>query len=341
MRFAADPDAVVFAQAVRRLLEEQCDAAALRAAWDSQGGRVPGLWGRLAELGVTGLTVPEAAGGLDLPETDLVAILIETGRAALPEPVVETLAGARLLAGVGGPVAEQWLPRVAGGEVALALGAPGAAFVTGAEWADLLMLVAADGAVHAVPRDAVEIVPQPSVDHGARIARVTWSPAPATALGGGDPEAAVDLAMLLVAAQLVGLAEAMLEMAVRYAGQRQQFGRPIGAFQAVKHALADVYVAVSFARPVVDRAGWSVSRRLVSRGRDVSHAKHAATVAARLAARTALQVHGGIGYTFEHELHMWLKRTWTLTSLWGDAAWHRARVARSVLDQAGERVPSL
>jgi hypothetical protein len=89
----------------------------------------------------------------------------------------------------------------------------------------------------------------------------------------------------------------------------------------------------------VHRAAWSVTRELPSRSRDASHAKHAASVAAGRVARTALQVHGGIGYTFEHDLHMWLKRTWTLSALWGNAQWHLDRVARSVLADTRIRVP--
>ena len=149
-----------------------------------------------------------------------------------------------------------------------------------------------------------------------------------------------DWAVVAVAAQLVGLAEAMLDMAVAYAKTREQFGVAIGSFQAVKHQLADAYVATSFARPVVGRAAWSVARDLPTRSRDASHGKHAASVAASRVARTALQVHGGIGYTFEHDLHMWLKRTWTLSALWGNAQWHKQRVSRALLEEGTHtRVP--
>jgi alkylation response protein AidB-like acyl-CoA dehydrogenase len=101
----------------------------------------------------------------------------------------------------------------------------------------------------------------------------------------------------------------------------------------VKHQLADVYVDNAFALPVVHRAAWSVAHHLPSRERDASHAKLAASRAARHAARTALQVHAGIGYTYEHDLHMWMKRTWSLTSLWGGDAFHRARVAAAVVGE--------
>jgi hypothetical protein len=138
--------------------------------------------------------------------------------------------------------------------------------------------------------------------------------------------------VVAVAAQQTGLAAAMLDLAVRYALQREQFGAVIGSFQAVKHQLADCYVANAFAQPVVARAAWSVATGSPTRARDASHAKVAAGRAAATAARTALQVHAGIGYTYEHDLHMWMKRTWSLTSLWGTTAWHRTRVADAVLE---------
>jgi alkylation response protein AidB-like acyl-CoA dehydrogenase len=335
VRLRPDDDAVEFAASVRVLLGRSADGEALRAAWDSGDGRVPGLWKRLAGVGVTGLTVPEAYGGAGMDLTDAVPVLVEAGRAALPEPLVETMVGARLLASAGGPVAAEWLPRIADGSAVLATaglagdaGAEG--LVAAAEMADLLLLAGGDG-LRAVPRDMVDVTPQPSVDKGVRLATVTWAADAGEQLDATGVASAFDWCVVATAAQLIGLAEAMLTMAVSYAGQREQFGRPIGSFQAVKHQLADVYVAIAFARPVVHRAAWSVVQDLPTRARDASHAKHAASAAAGRGARTALQVHGGIGYTFEHDLHMWLKRTWTLSALWGNAQWHRQRVAGALL----------
>jgi alkylation response protein AidB-like acyl-CoA dehydrogenase len=341
MRLRPDPDALEFAASVRELLERSCDAEALRAAWDSADGRVPGLWKRLAEMGVTGLTVGESFGGAGMDLTAALPVLAAAGRAALPEPLVETLAAAQLLERAGGDVAASWLPRVAEGSAVLALGPGPAGVVSAAEHADLLLLADDDGAVFAVEHDAVVLAPLPSVDTGMRMATVEWSASDAVArLDGVDGPAVFDWAVVAVAAQLVGLAEAMLDMAVAYAKTREQFGVAIGTFQAVKHQLADAYGATSFARPVVNRAAWSVAQDLPSRPRDASHAKHAASTAAGRVARTALQVHGGIGYTFEHDLHMWLKRTWTLSVLWGNSQWHKDRVTRSLLqDDARERVP--
>lgn len=340
MRLRPDDDAVALAAAVGELLDDVCDRPALRAAWDSPDGRVPGLWKRLADIGVTGLTLPEAFGGGGVDLTFALPVLSVAGAHAVPEPIVETLAGAQAVAAAGGAVAGEWLPRVADGSAVVAFAPAGSEVVPAAEQADLLVLGDSEGG-WLLPAAAVTVGPAPSVDKGVRPGSVSWSRS--DALGRVDVDridAAGDWVAVAAAAQLVGLGGAMLDMAVAYAKQREQFGRAIGSFQAVKHQLADVYVALSFAQPVVRRAAWSVARELPTRARDASHAKHAASVAAGRAARTALQVHGGIGYTFEHDLHMWLKRTWTLSASWGNAAWHRARVVAAVLSEGQRtRVP--
>ena len=132
------------------------------------------------------------------------------------------------------------------------------------------------------------------------------------------------------AALLIGLAERMLAMAAAYAKERHQFGKPIGSFQAVKHLLADARVALEFARPATYRAAWSLATAQPTLSHDASMAKAMASDAADLAARVALQVHGAIGYTWECDLHFFLKQTWALSRAWGDAATHR----RLVLAQA-------
>jgi alkylation response protein AidB-like acyl-CoA dehydrogenase len=333
MRLEPDQDALDFGDSVRDLLADAADPEALRGAWDSDDGRVPGLWKRLADVGVLGATVPEEFGGLGLDSRSLLPVLVESGRAAAPEPIVETLVGSALLAQAGAAAGQQWLRDIADGVAVVAVGVGPGNLVSAAPWADLLVLRDETGRMHAVAASDVTVRPEPSIDRGVRLATVEWSPAEATRLDGADGDRAFDLAVFATAAQLVGLAEAMLDLAVRYAIQREQFGKPIGSFQAIKHQLADVYVANSFAKPVVARAAWSISQDLATRSRDVSHAKYAAGRSALGAARTALQVHAGIGYTYEHDLHIWMKRAWTLTSLWGNTAWHRARVAGAVLGE--------
>jgi len=200
--------------------------------------------------------------------------------------------------------------------------------------ADLLVLERGDE-VHAVAATSVELVARPALDGARRSASVTWEPTPDTlVLSGAEARAGMarlgDRAAMGSAALLVGVADRMIAMAAHYATERTQFGRPIGSFQAVKHLLADALVRVEFARPAVYRAAWSLDVGDADADVHASMAKALAADAAVLAARSALQVHGAIGYTWEHDLHLWMKRAWSLVPAWGDAAHHRARVLERV-----------
>ncbi len=141
------------------------------------------------------------------------------------------------------------------------------------------------------------------------------------------------------AAQLLGLGQQLLDLTVGYVKERHQFGVPIGSFQAVKHHLADALLALEFARPVVYGAAWSLATDQADASRAASHAKAAASDAARLVGRQALQCHGAIGYTVEYDLHLFLKRVWALSEAFGSAAAHRAKVAESLLGPASSSLP--
>jgi alkylation response protein AidB-like acyl-CoA dehydrogenase len=343
MRFAFDEDALLLASTVRDFLRKECPPEVVRDLWASETGHSSELWRKLAALGVPGALVPEAQGGMGLDERDLVLLMEEIGRAALPGPIAATAAvGAPLLRDLGGALASRWLPRLAAGDALLAVGHPASPFVTDAHVADLLLLVTGDElhAVEARPAgtngSGPRLVRQACNDPGRRLHAVEWKASAATRIAQGDAArslagAAMDRGALACAAQLLGAAERMLELAVAHACQREQFGRPIGSFQAVQHQLADVKVRLDYARPVVYRASHSVALGAGTRARDVSHAKLAAGEAAALAARTALQVHGAIGYTWEQDLHLWMRRAWSLQLEWADAPFHLERVAHAVL----------
>ena len=305
-------------------------------------------------MGVVGLTAPEDHGGLGLSELDLVLLLEEAGRAALPEPLLETTGlAAPLLARTGvegepgsrsgsgpGPLADHWLPLIAAGDAAAAIGVSGIRAIPGAVGADLYILehAAAGGLpeVHAVPADEVSVTAVESLDPTRRLGRVDWTPTRATLFDAG-PAAERSLTMLAdraalgTAAELVGLADRMITIAADYAKERKQFGRPIGSFQAVKHLLAGAQVKLEFARPVTYGAAWSSAHREPDASRRASMAKAYAADAATEAARVSLQVHGAIGYTWECDLHLFLKRAWALAPAWGDAAEHRSKVLASVI----------
>lgn len=340
MQFQFTEDQRGFQDSVRKFLDKACTPAHIRALWQTESGRSPELWSKLAEIGVLGLLVPEAYGGLGSSEVDLVLLLEEAGRAALPEPVTETAAvGVPLLAGLKRKkLGEQWLPKVAAGEAILTVGHEVNPFVADAHVTHLLLLPRGNE-IHAVPRDQVTLEHQPCNDPSRRLFRVDWKPSGETCAARGEEgrrllAAALDRATLACAAQQLGIGQQLVDMAVRYATERAQFGKPIGSFQAIKHLLANVAVRIEFARPVVYRAAFSVAHDAATRAVDVSQAKLAASEAAVLAAKTALQVHGAIGYTWEQDLQIWMKRAWALDIAWGTGAWHRARVAAAVLDGA-------
>lgn len=357
MHFAFTDQQDEFREAVRQLLAKECTPADLRAAFSAPSARTP-RWAALARLGVVGLPVPEDLGGLGLGLVDLVPLLEESGRVALPEPLVETTAlAAPLLAELGGPAGTRrpevagWLSAIAAGDLAAALALPGAGrdsgIVAGADGADLLVLVTSgrEGvAVHVADPDRVRIAPVESLDPTRRLATVAWRPEPGTLLASG-PEAAAaaartaDRAAVATAAQLLGLADRMIGMTVDYALARHQFGRPIGSFQAVKHMLAGARVALEFARPLVYAAAWSLDEDQPGASRSASAAKAVAADAATEAGRVSLQIHGAIGYTWECDLHLFLKRTWALAEAWGSATDHRLAVLESLVDEvnAGAR----
>ena len=179
------------------------------------------------------------------------------------------------------------------------------------------------------------MTPVPSLDPTRRLGVPTWTPTPDTRLASGAAaDSAIrrtrDRAAVATAAQLLGLSERMITMAAEYAKARHQFGKPIGSFQAVKHLLAGAQVKLEFARPVVYAAAWSLDEGEPTGSRSASTAKAYASDAATEAARVALQVHGAIGYTWECDLHLFLKRAWALAEAWGSAADHRQRVLGSL-----------
>ncbi|MDX6743348.1 acyl-CoA dehydrogenase family protein [Actinocorallia sp. A-T 12471] len=310
MRFAFTDDQRMLAATVAETLAKSCPPALVRAARTDPAVRRGEAWAALAGLGLLGATVPEDRGGLGLTALDTVLAWVEVGRACAPGPLVETAVAAPLLLPEGSP----WLARIASGEAAASVRCAENPYLLDADVADLLLL----------PEEATASpVEASSADGTRRLFTVQGETSP-----GG---AAADHASVAVSAQLLGLGDHLLDAAVAYAGQRRQFGKAIGSFQAVKHLLADVSVGLRFAEPLVHRAAYSLVNPGPDTARDVSAAKVAAAEAAHRAARVALQVHGAIGYTDELDLHLWLSRVWALVPAWGDPAFHRARLRAALL----------
>jgi alkylation response protein AidB-like acyl-CoA dehydrogenase len=323
MRFAFTDDQLAFRDAVRDLLAKECPPEVVRAAWDGPG-RVGTAWSALGEMGVLAVLAPEAAGGLALTPVDLVLLLEEAGYAALPEPIVEH-------ACVTVPLLAEPAAALLDGTETITAPFHHDAVVPYADHADWFVLFAAD-AFQLAPRRAVTLESCESVDAARHLARVDWDGADGQVLAtGSDAGRAFDRGAFGTAAQLLGLARRMLDLTVEYVKERKQFGVPIGSFQAVKHHLADARIALEFARPLVYRAAWSLAEGDPDAAVHVSMAKATASDAAALAGAQALQCHGAIGYSFEYDLHLYLKRAWALGAAWGDATWHRDRVGRAIL----------
>jgi alkylation response protein AidB-like acyl-CoA dehydrogenase len=315
-------DQRLLAAGVRDFLASECTPDHVRAIWEA-GRHDTQRWKALAGLGVTGLTVPEDHGGLGLDDRDLVQVLIETGRAALPEPIVETAVAAGLLAAIGGDLAGTWLPRLAAGDAVVVPVLPHDPYPAHASSADLFLVAADAATVVAAEPDAVAITPQPNLDGARPTAHVRLrDPAAAPALAGPAATAAIRTAeargAMGAAAQLVGVGHAAIDLAVAYAKQREQFGVAIGTFQAVKHHLATALVDVAFARPLVERAAHALATGDPDAAPHAAMAKAFASEAAEAAVEHALQVHGAIGYTWECDLHLWLKRAYSLSAAFGD-----------------------
>ncbi|MPZ88891.1 MAG: acyl-CoA dehydrogenase [Nitriliruptorales bacterium] len=314
----------------REFFAGECSPGHVRAMWDTETGRSPDLWRKMAETGFIGLTVPVEHGGLGMSEVDLVLLLEEAGYAALPEPLLENSAiGVPLLVEAGSETQQkEWLPRIASGEAIVTVQLAGAPFVTDAHIADLLLLERA-GELHAVPRSRFHASFQPSQDGARRTFQVEAETGDDTRMAGGAAEAAkaFDRGAAGTAALLNGLSQRMLDMTVAYAKDRQQFGRPVGSFQSIKHKLAEVLLVVETAKAAGWYAAYAIAGDLADRSVAASIAKSYAGDAEAKANQESLQIHAGIGFTWEHDLHLWLKRGKALESSYGSATTHRAKLA--------------
>ena len=319
MRFDLDAQQRDFAASIDAALAAADVPHAVRA-W-ADGDTAPGrkVWAQLADLGVTALMVPERYDGLDAHPVDLVVAMERLGRWCVPGPVAESIAVVPVLLAEE----DERCAALASGElIATVVLWPQMPRAVDADAAGLVLAAEENGWVsEAHVGDRHESVDPSRHLFDAQAVCEAWQ---------ADVGRAYEFGALATAAQLVGAGQALLDTAVDYAKQRAQFGRVIGSYQAIKHKLADVHIALELARPLVYGAALSVADRSPDTARDVSAAKTAASDAALLAARSALQTHGAIGFTAEHDLSLWLLRVQALRSAWGDPAAHRRRVLEAL-----------
>ena len=342
MDFTFTTEQRLMASSFRELAEAICSPQRLRAAAEScsnatDAAESQSRWRQFAAIGIAGVLAPEPHGGMGLTDIDFVLIAEEAGHAALAEPLVEH-AGVAIpaLAELAGERATVVLERAAAGQARVAVGHPVNPFVLEADASDYLLL-AYGAEIHLLERERASLIRQPSLDPLRRLFKVEPVLHQATRIATGPlaqqmTQRILARGSLYCAAQLLGLCARLIELAVAYARERQQFGKPIGATQAIKHPLATAQVKLEFARPVLyaaaARAGSLDERSQAA----LSHAKIAATDAADFAARTALQVHGAMGYSWEVDLHFYMKRAWALTGAWGGRGFHLRRLSDRLLE---------
>ena len=328
MDFTLNDEQQMFAETATTLFGDTCTPDHWRKMMEQGTAFDPDRWAQIAENGFTLLLLPESAGGLGLAELDFALIAQAAGYVALPEPLVES-------AGIAAPMLATLAPDHAAltDPAAIIAIAPAVNPVVASADIASAILLEKDGHAFLATPDKVTLSPVETIDPLRRVFRVEWNPADAEDLGPADWTFATDRAAVFAAAQGLGLAQRSIDLAVAYAKDRQQFGKPIGSYQAVKHHLASAQVAVEFARPVVIAAAASVAQQdIYSRAR-ASHARTVALEAADNAARASIQVHGAMGYSWEVDVHLFLKRTLALTGSWGIPAFHRARVGARLFNR--------
>ena len=361
MDFDLSDDQLALRDGARELLDDLAASTRVRAVVDAGGGVDAELWKAMAEQGWPGVAVAEEHGGLGLGLVEVVVLLEEVGRHAAPAPVASTAlalsaltdAGAtdlaaRLLGGDGiGCVA--WSHRLdlvqaeAHGNEWRLTGTPDP--VPYAPSASLAIVPAAtsDGpALFAIDLDALGApTREPSMDRTRELGWLKLDGAPATHIGDGPSvEALLDRGAAFAAGEMLGGAERVLDLAAEYAKDRVQFGRPIGSFQAVKHRCADMLVDVEGMRSTAFWAAWCIGAGDPEASVAASTAKIWCSDASKRVMASGLQVHGGIGFTWEHDLHLFLKRAQLDQLTFGDASFHRERLAGLLRSrvEAGESV---
>jgi alkylation response protein AidB-like acyl-CoA dehydrogenase len=322
----------MMAAALRELATDLCSSQALRAVFDGEHSAAEDRWRRLAELGLFGVLAPPGAGGMGLSDADFVLLAEEAGRAALPEPLMEqaALALPLLTELAGEAVAAALLPHLASGAARVGVVHTQNPYACVPPGVTHWLLCSAD-AVTLASAEEVEALVARSVDAGRQLCEPRLRAGRGRLLADGNAGGAASVRLLNrgavhTAAQCLGVAERMLELAAAYAKERVQFGRPIGTNQAIKHHLANVAVKLEFARAVAYAAVVRVQAEDARTLAAVSHAKLAASEAADLAARTAIQVHGAMGYSWEVDLHFYMKHAWALAGSWGDRNFHARRL---------------
>lgn len=357
MQFGLSESQQILKDTARKFFANECAMAQVRRLMETDTAYDAGLWQKLAEQGFTGIIFPEAFGGMGLGIVELVLLMEEAGYALLPGPLFSTLMAGAVLQACGSEAQQQkYLARICSGQARstvafleqnsgwnsaeLKISAAGGklngkkSFVTDASVADFVIVVTS-GDVYVVDAKAsgVKITPMKGMDLTRKIYSVEFSNAPAEKLSNSAGlDRALSIATAALAAEMTGGMQRVLETTVAYAKTRKQFGKPIGIFQAVQHMCADMYLETESARSAAYYAGWALEETAFDAYTAVSIAKMYASDASRTVGNRGIQVHGGMGFTWENDIHLYYRRAKVSETMLGDAAFHRERIAKLVID---------
>jgi alkylation response protein AidB-like acyl-CoA dehydrogenase len=360
MQFGLSESQQILKDTARKFFAGESPIAAVRKAIETETAYDGALWTKLAEQGFTGIVTPEEYGGMGLGKVELILLMEEAGYALLPGPFFSTvaLAGTVIEACAGPEQKKKYLSPIAGGQARSTVALLEAAgswdparlqivaagnklsgtklFVTDAAVADFIVVVARDG-VYVVDAKAagLRIEPMKGMDLARKIYSVEFKNTPAEKLGDtGRLANALDVATVALCAEMVGGMQRALDLTVAYAKTRKQFGKPIGIFQAVQHLCADMYLETESSRSATYYAAWALEENAPDAAAAVSVAKMYASDASRTVGNRGIQVHGGMGFTWENDLHLYYRRAKASETMLGDATFHRERIARLVIDGA-------
>jgi alkylation response protein AidB-like acyl-CoA dehydrogenase len=366
MQFGLSESQEFLKDSARKFFAGECPSAEMRRLMETDTAYDAALWSKLTNQGYTGIIFPEEYGGVGLGKVELMLLMEESGRALLPGPFFSTvaLAGSVLDAVATSAHKKQYLGPICHGEVraTVAILEAGASwtprdvqltatngklsgekfFVSDAGIADFLIVVARDGVfvVHSKAR-GLKITPMLGMDLTRKLYVVEFSDTPAEKIGSTSNLArALDIATAALAAELVGGMQRTLDITVEYAKTRKQFGKPIGMFQAVQHQCADMYLETESSRSAVYYAGWALEENSSDAAAAVSIAKMYASDAARTVGNRGIQIHGGMGFTWENDVHLYYRRAKASETAFGDATFHRERIASMVIDSTSTSAKS-
>lgn len=366
MQFGLSESQQILKDTARKFFAGESPIAAVRKAIETETAYDAALWTKLAEQGFTGIITPEEYGGMGLGNVELALLMEEAGYALLPGPFFSTVAMAgNVIEACASPEQKrEYLGRIAEGRARATVALVEAAgswdteslklssagnklngaklFVTDAAVADFMVVIGGDG-VFVVDAKApgLHVEPMKGMDLARKIYSIEFKNTPAERLGNASGlSRALDVATTALCAEMTGGMQRVLELTVGYAKTRKQFGKPIGIFQAVQHLCADMYLETESSRSATYYAAWALEENMPDAMAAVSVAKMYASDASRSVGNRGIQVHGGMGFTWENDIHLYYRRAKASETMLGDATFHRERIARLVIDGAASNKKS-